>query len=71
MGHKDDSSDIYIIDLNSDEITNITNDIFSDSSPSWSPNGKIIYFTSDRGENTMQIICLTLIFLKLIFFNTV
>ena len=52
MGHKDDSSDIYVIDLTTKEVTNITNDIFSESSPSWSSNGEIIYFTSDRGQNT-------------------
>ena len=52
MGHKDDSSDIYVIDLSTKEVTNITNDIFSESSPSWSSNGEIIYFTSDRGQNT-------------------
>ena len=28
MGHKDDSSDIYVIDLTTKEVTNITNDIF-------------------------------------------
>ena len=52
MGHKDDSSDIYIIDLVDNEIKNLTNDIFSESSPSWAPDGSKIYFTSDRGINS-------------------
>lgn len=52
MGHKDNSSDIYIINLDNNKIVNVTNDIFSDSSPRWSPDGLKIYFSSDRGKST-------------------
>ena len=32
-------------------LTNLTDDIFSDSDPHWSPDGKTIYFVSDRRDN--------------------
>ncbi len=50
-------SDIYVYDLNTKQLINLTDDIFSDSDPSWSPDGKTIYFSSDRGDylNRSQI----------------
>jgi len=42
-------SDIYTYDLTTKELKNLTNDIFSDSDPVWSPDGATIYFASDRG----------------------
>ncbi len=44
-------SDIYILDLQTREIRKITDDIYSDSEPSFSHDGKRIAFISDRGEN--------------------
>lgn len=41
-------SDIYIYDIAKNKLTNLTNDIFSDQTPSWTPDGKQIYFSSDR-----------------------
>jgi len=52
IGHKDDASDLYVIDLDTTELTNLTNDTFSDFSPTWSSNGDMIVFSSDRGTNT-------------------
>lgn len=45
-------SDIFIYDLESKKLTNLTNDIFSDSDPHFSHNGKAVFFSSDRGDYT-------------------
>jgi len=51
VGNKGQQSDIYVYDLNTKELKNLTNDIYSDSDPTWSPDGKTVYFSSDRGAN--------------------
>lgn len=43
-------SDIYIYYLENDSLVNLTNDIFSDFEPRWSPNNQILYFSSDRND---------------------
>jgi len=50
VGDNNQQSDIYIYDLKNKVMTNLTSDIFSDSDPSWSRDGKKIYFVSDRGD---------------------
>jgi hypothetical protein len=50
VGVKAPQSDIYTYDLESKTLTNLTNDVFSDSDPVFSPDGKIIYFSSDRRD---------------------
>ncbi len=50
VGVKSPQSDIYIYNLTTKEVKNLTNDIFSDSDPVFSPDGKTIYFASDRGN---------------------
>ncbi len=51
VGNKKERSDIYTYDLDTKQLTNLTNDIFSDADPAWSPDGKKIYFSSDRTSN--------------------
>jgi Tol biopolymer transport system component len=46
-----DSSDIFIIDLGTGGITNLTNDYHGDERPNWSPDGKKIVFSSSRNNN--------------------
>ncbi len=43
-------SDIYLYDLKTAKLTNLTDDLFSDALPSWSPDGSRVYFSSDRGN---------------------
>ena len=50
-GNHNGSSDIYIYNFKSDNFKKITNDIFSDSYPSWNGNGEEIAFVSDRGKH--------------------
>ena len=50
VGDNNRQSDIYVYDLKNKVLANLTDDIFSDSDPSWSPDGKTIYFVSDRGD---------------------
>jgi Tol biopolymer transport system component len=52
IGSKEDRSNLYLYDLNSKKLTTLTDDIFSDANPTWAPDGKKIYFTSDRGQYT-------------------
>jgi Tol biopolymer transport system component len=52
VGVKSPQSDIYTYNLATKELKNLTNDIFSDGDPVFSPDGKTIYFSSDRGDIT-------------------
>jgi len=45
-------SDLYIYDLETEEIRQLTSDKYADMQPSWSPDGSTIVFTSDRGPET-------------------
>ena len=44
--------DIRVVDLTTREIRSITDDVPNDIRPVWSPSGKFVYFTSDRGGGT-------------------
>jgi len=50
IGQNNMQSDVYIYDRLTRKTTNITNDIFSDEKITWSPDGRTIYFTSDRDK---------------------
>ncbi len=49
-GMRSGQSDIYVFNLETKERLKITDDIFSDSKPSFSPDGLKIAFVSDRGS---------------------
>jgi Tol biopolymer transport system component len=51
VGIKERQSDIYVYDLDTKELRNLTNDIYSDGDPVWSPDARTIYFSSDRGNH--------------------
>lgn len=48
VGNTGYQSDIFTYDLTTKELTNLTNDVFSDSDPVFSPDGATVYFVSDR-----------------------
>ncbi len=50
IGQNPKQSDLYIYNLETKELLNLTDDIFSDDDPAWSHDGQTIYFASDRGE---------------------
>src|SRR3954466_4955121 len=45
-------SDLYLLDLNAGTIKQLTNDKYADIQPTWSPAGKTIAFSTDRGPQT-------------------
>lgn len=45
-------SDIYVLNLHTGDLENLTSDIFSDHEPAWSPDGRSLVFHSDRGSHT-------------------
>jgi Tol biopolymer transport system component len=54
IGTNSHQSDLFLYNMKTNKLTNLTDDIFSDYSPSWSPDGKYIYFSSDRGDYTSK-----------------
>ena len=49
LGGVDGNLDIYVLDLGSRQLKRLTTDRAIDTEDSWSPDGRMIYFTSDRG----------------------
>ncbi len=45
-------SDLFIYDLKKEQNEQITDDLYSEIQPSWSPDGKKIAFATDRGPQT-------------------
>jgi len=56
VGHNASQSDIYLYNFGTKELTNLTNDIYSDFDPAWVPDGSKIVFSSDRGSDLKQVI---------------
>ncbi len=50
IGQDKKQSDVYLFKFLNRELINLTDDIFSDSDPSWSFDDRKIYFSSDRGN---------------------
>ncbi|MBX7046968.1 MAG: biopolymer transporter Tol [Ignavibacteria bacterium] len=50
VGNNSKQSDIYLYNLKTGKLTTLTNDVFSDATPTWSHDGQEIYFNSDRGS---------------------
>ena len=58
MLSKDGNPEIYILDLESSKFARMTRHFAIDTEPTWTPDGKSLLFTSDRG-GTPQIYKLT------------
>jgi Tol biopolymer transport system component len=52
IGNTAEKSDVYLYDLSTKKLITLTNDVFSDANPTWSLDGKTIFFISDRGSYT-------------------
>ncbi|MBN1396615.1 MAG: PD40 domain-containing protein [Bacteroidetes bacterium] len=50
VGVKIPQSDIYLYNMETKELKDLTNDIFSDMDPVFSNDGKTVFFVSDRGD---------------------
>ena len=51
-GMKNGRSDIYVYTLDTETLIPLTNDMFTDSEPSWSSDGSCVVFVSDREDCT-------------------
>lgn len=51
IAYKSGASDIYLYDLSSKSLTNLTNDAFADQDVNWSPDSRSVFFSSDRGDH--------------------
>ncbi|UCE42928.1 MAG: PD40 domain-containing protein [Candidatus Aminicenantes bacterium] len=49
-------SDIFLFDLETDELKKLTDDPFSDLYPAWSPDGRTIAFVTDRFSSDLSIL---------------
>jgi len=56
IAYNSQQSDVYIYDFSTKNITNLTDDLFSDTDPIWTPESKKIIFSSDRGDDLKQTI---------------
>lgn len=52
VSRKGGDADIYLMNIETKEMRNLTNDPSDDSYPAWSPNGRRIAFASDRDGTT-------------------
>jgi Tol biopolymer transport system component len=52
-------SDLYVLDLQTKKVRQLTNDRYADLQPTWSPDGERLAFTTDRGDTNLQLLAPT------------
>ncbi len=51
-GQRGGIADLYVYDMEAEELTQLTSDKYGDLQPNWSPDGLTLAFTSERGPQT-------------------
>ncbi len=51
-GNKGGITDLYVYDLSTDEVRQLTNGREAEMQPSWSPDGNLLAYTTDAGDRT-------------------
>ncbi len=49
-------SDLYVHELDTDSVRQLTNDRYADLQPTWSPDGETLAFTTDRAETNLDLL---------------
>ena len=52
-GQQSGASDLFLFDLDTKQVRRLTNDRYADMQPSFSPDGKLLAFVSDRGQGDL------------------
>lgn len=52
-GQKGGAGDLFLMDLNNESLTPLTNDRFADYQPTWSPDGRTIAWATDRATTDL------------------
>jgi len=55
-GHRGGFTDLYVLDLETEQLTRLTADKYADLQPSWSPDGKYLAFTTDRFTSDLDLL---------------
>ena len=55
-GHSGGFTDLYVMDLETEDITRLTADKYADLQPAWSPDGRKIAFTTDRYTTDLDLL---------------
>lgn len=54
VGNDGGISDLYVLDLETKNVRQLTNDRYADLQPTWSPDGGTIAFSTDRAETNLD-----------------